>query len=152
MRERLERGLDLHSLSHGELRQLLLTLFQQMMTSLEAETRNAGGIICDRAPVDYAAFWLYYGFGSDEDATREFFAKAEAAMTRLDLIVLLPWGAIPLVADGVRSPNPWRQLHFQTILEGLAHRRFGSARYHFLPLDVVRNEDRMAWILDRLGS
>ncbi len=152
MRERLERGLDPHGLSHREFRQLLLTLFQQMITPTEAEIRKGGGVVCDRSPIDYVAFWLYYGFGSDEDSAREFFAEADAAMTRFDLIVLLPWGAIPLVADGFGSPNRWRQLHFQTILEGLAYRRFGSACYHYLPPDVARNEDRMAWILDRFGS
>ena len=37
----------------------------------------------------------------------------------LATLFLLPWGGIPLVSDGLRSTNPWVQLHFQLVLEGI---------------------------------
>ena len=152
MRERLEAGLDLHDLSHAELRDLLVTMFQEMTALTETEQTNGGGFVCDRAPIDYMAFWLYYGFGADENATQEFFASAERASGAFELIVILPWNAFPLINDGIRSPNRWRQLHFQALVEGLALRGFGSVGYEYIPLDVVCQGDRMAWVMDYLAT
>ena len=41
---------------------------------------------------------------------------------RYDALLLFPWGALPLVDDGVRSTNRWIQLRFQSILESLCER------------------------------
>jgi hypothetical protein len=37
-------------------------------------------------------------------------------------VFVLPWSRIPLVADGVRSSDPWVQLHVQLLIEGMARR------------------------------
>lgn len=152
MRERLEAGLDLHRLDRLELRDLLLELFDEMVSSLDSHRLAGSGCVCDRSPLDYAAFWLYYGFGSDDAATRDFLAAAERAAKSFDLVVLLPWGTLPLVADGVRSANRWRQLHFQAILEGLAFRSFGADHHHCLPPEITRQEDRVTWVLERSAT
>ena len=68
-----------------------------------------------------------------------------------DGIVLLPWGAIPLVEDGVRSTNPWVQRHYQATVEGLLTRECPE-RLLRLPSAVVGLERRLDWVQKRLKS
>ena len=152
MRARIEAGLDLHTLDSEGRRALLLELFEQTLTVTRAAVGAADGFVSDRCSIDFAAFWLYYGFGFDEDATQRVFARAERALAGYDLIVVLPWGAIPLLADGVRSANPWLQLHYQVLLEGLLARYADTGRVVQLPLKVVGIEERVRWICTHLES
>ena len=62
---------------------------------------------------------------------------------------MLPWGLLPLVADGVRTSNAWVQRHYQATLEGLHQREVSDARLAWMPRLVGLNE-RVAWILDLL--
>jgi nicotinamide riboside kinase len=149
MRGRIEAGLDVHRLDRNGRRALLLELFQQ---TLNATRAAADGFVSDRCSMDYAAFWLYYGFAFDEDATQCVFARAERALAGYDLIVVLPWGAIPLVADDVRSANPWLQLHYQVLLEGLLRRYAHNGRIVQLPLKVIGLEERVQWIRMHLDA
>ena len=150
MRARIEAGLDLHTLNGDGHRALLLELFEQALMETRIAVGTAHGFVADRCSVDFAAFWLYYGFGLDVDATQRVFARAEAALAEYDLIVVLPWGAIPLVADGVRSANPWLQLHYQALLEGLLARWAGTHRIVQVPLHLVDLDVRIRWICKHL--
>ncbi|MBK8907599.1 MAG: AAA family ATPase [Rhodospirillales bacterium] len=107
MRERLEGGLDLHALGRDGVGALIEALFVEHLGDVDRAVTTAGGFVSDRCPLDSAAFWLCYGFGMDGDATSRIFERAAAAVGGHDLIVMLPWGVLPLVADGVRSANPW---------------------------------------------
>jgi nicotinamide riboside kinase len=147
MRGRIEAGLDLHTLDRNGRCALLLELFEQTLSATRA---SADGFVSDCCSIDFAAFWLYYGFGFDEDATQRVFARAEKALAAYDLVVVLPWGAIPLLADGVRSANPWLQLHYQILLEGLLARYVHIGRVVQLPLKVVGLEERVRWIRSHL--
>ena len=71
-------------------------------------------------------------------------------MTTYDRIVVLPWGVLPLVADGIRSSNPWLQRHYQAAVEGLLHREVERDRLVILP-DVVDLGRRIAIITDALS-
>jgi nicotinamide riboside kinase len=150
MRARIEAGLDLHTLNGDGRRALLLELFDQALTETRAAAGTAHGFVADRCAADFAAFWLYYGFGLDVDATQRVFTRAEAALDEYDLIVVLPWGAIPLVADGVRSANPWLQLHYQALLEGLLARWADAHRIVQVPLHLVGLDARIRWICAHL--
>ncbi len=150
MRLRLEAGLDLHTLDHHRFRALLEELFDETLAAVDAALESHGGFVSDRCPLDSLAFWLLYGFDHDEDATSRFEARALAAMGRFDRLVVLPWGAIPLVADGVRSTNRFRQLHFQVLLEGLVRRRAAPARVLWLPEALDGLEARAAWVAGHL--
>src|SRR3546814_1700347 len=101
-RRRLESGLDLHALSRDEHRALLIDLFDEALTAMDEAERHAGGFVADRVALDFAAFWLYFGFGFDAAATERFMGRVRAAGGRCDRILMLPWGALPLVAAGRR--------------------------------------------------
>ena len=150
MRRHIENGLDMHTLSPAEHRRLMLELFDEMMDGVREAKAGAGGYVCDRSPVDFAAFWLYYGFGDDEAATAAFFDRVRETLRGLDAVILLPWGRIALESDGVRSPNPWLQLHFQGLIEGLLN-YLPPARLLRLPDDVIALDDRTAWVETELG-
>ena len=76
--------------------------------------------------------------------------KAQAAHA-YDAVVVLPWGALPLENDGVRSTNHWKQLHFQGLLEGLLGRFVGSDTLLRLPTDLQDLDARLAWVEGRVG-
>ncbi len=118
MREYLERtGTDLHQLGHDGLRDVMCRLWAERQ---EQEARY-NSFVADRASYDFAAFWLYYHFTVSESDTDLWFRET-LAPGRYDHLFILPWGTIPLVADGVRSTNPYVQLHLQLLVEGLLRR------------------------------
>lgn len=151
MRERLAAGLDVHALSAVQFRDLVVELYEEAQANMTRATAEHGGFVADRGPTDYLAFWLYYGFADDLAATETFAARTAEDATRLDANVVLPWGAIPLIADGIRASNPWRQLHFQALFEGLVRARIESERLWWLPADTLSLPDREAWVMDRIA-
>lgn len=150
MRDRLEAGFDFHDLTREGHRRLLAGDADALAQEL---ARSDRGLVTDRTPLDMAAFWLANGFGVDDPAlTEALLARAVCAMADYSLVVLLPWGAAPIAADGIRSTNPWMQLHFQTVLEGLCRRYVAPSR--LLMLDAISAEpaSRAAFIQDRLSG
>lgn len=121
MRARIEKGLELHALDHAALAELVIELWEEQRKLEGDAVRHAGGFVADRSPVDFFAFWLLYRCGP-RARTDSFHRETHREAERLDRIVVLPWGAIPLVDDGVRTPDPWRQRHYQALLEGLLFR------------------------------
>ncbi|MES2638957.1 MAG: AAA family ATPase [Myxococcota bacterium] len=141
MREYLERtGDNLHALGHERMKALVLRLWEERK---EAEAAATTGFVADRAGYDFGAFWLYYQFAAQDADTERLLAEA-LAPGRYDAVYLLPWGRIPLVADGVRTPNPYTQLHLQLLLEGLL-RRHAPDTIELLALEV---DERVAEVLD----
>lgn len=152
MRRRLEAGLDLHRLSREAFRALLIELLDEMVADARRAVDSAGGFVGDRCVVDVAAFWLYYGFGMNAEATEQLCQRVRASADLYDLIVVLPWGAIPLTSDGVRTPNPWLQLHYQTVLEGLLSRWVPEAGIERLGAELTDIGSRLDHISRRLGA
>ncbi len=149
MRERLEAGLDLHTLDHEGLGALITELYDEMLVRLDEAERHAGGFVADRSAIDYAAFWLYYGFADEEGVTAAFMARVREAVPRYDAVIVLPWGGIAFAADGVRSPNTWRQLHFQALVEGLTARLMPEGRTLHMPDAATAREARLDWVAGR---
>lgn len=140
MREYLERtGRSLHGMGMAELRGLILDLWEERKA---AEAAAPDGFVADRSAYDFGAYWLFYHLAAHDPATERFMAEA-LAPGRYDRVFVLPWGRIPLVADGVRSPNPWTQLHLQMLLEGLLRRHAEEA----VDLRAVGVEERVAEVL-----
>lgn len=145
MREYLERtGADLHSLGHEGMRSLVLRLWEERK---EAEERAGQGFIADRSSFDFAAFWLYYHFAREDEETRGLFQEC-LREERYDALWVLPWGRIPLLADGIRTPDRYIQLHLQLLLEGLL-REGGGTRWR--TLRKVELEERVKEVLGGLA-
>ena len=151
MRARLERGLVLHDLDHDSLRALILDLWAEQRELEAGAERAHGGFVADRSSLDFAAFWLHYHFHADPERTAAFFDEALGHLDRYDHVVLLPWGALPLVADGVRSSNPWMQRHYQATLEGVAWRALSPPRLLVMP-PLTELDERISWVYARIGA
>jgi predicted ATPase len=149
MRERLERGLDVHALGHDGFRALFFDLWEEQIAREDDAIEQHGGFVSDRSPWDFAAFRLIYRFTDDAEDVARFFETTRRRTTLLDRIIVLPWGVIPLQADGVRSSNPWTQRLFQATLEGLVSREVPDAQLAILP-NLQGLEDRVGWVHDLL--
>ncbi len=147
MRARLEAGLDLHTLAPPALAELIEELWAEQDA---AERAADGGFVADRSSLDYAAFWLHYGLYHDEPSTERFVERMAAAARRYDGIALCPWGVLSLDADGVRSTNPWVQLRYQVVVEGLLERYAPAGRVLRVPASELL-ERRVAALLEALG-
>jgi len=149
MRGRLLAGFDPHALSREGHRRMIAGDADDLALDL---ARGQDGLVTDRTPLDMAAFWLVNGFAVDDPAgTEALLARAVCAMADYDLVVLLPWGERPIAADGVRSTNPWMQLHFQTVVEGLCRLYVAPERLLFAR-GGVSAEITATLIIDRVGG
>ena len=147
MRERIERGLDLHTLGHEGLRALLTELWEEQVAREDAAIAADGGFVADRSPLDFLAFWMLYGYCHDREATDRFSAQVAARLPALDRVIVLPFGALPLQDDGVRTPNPWVQRRFQATVEGLLLQELPPERLARMP-PMVDHRARLAWVED----
>lgn len=127
MRRRIEAGFVPHGFTVHDWRALSIEMWEEHRA---AEAAAPNGFVSDRSSLDFAAFWLHYGMhevdGPTEAVLQSLFEHAKSYRR----VFLFPWGALPLVNDGVRSTNRWIQFRFQTVLEGLVER--------FAPPNVVR--------------
>jgi nicotinamide riboside kinase len=146
MREYLERtGVDLHDLGPEGLKAVVLQLWRERQQAEDTER-----FVADRCSVDFATFWLYYRFEFDP-GTAEIQAAFARHAERYDRVVVLPHGSITLAHDGVRVTNPWTQLHFQLLLEGMLARTVPPAKLLRVPPQLHSLEERLGWLLPRLG-
>lgn len=144
MREYLESGAPgLHALSRAGLRDLLLRLWSER---LEREAAAPNGFVADRSSYDFAAFWMFYRFAEADDPFTESYLRAAMDPTRYDVVALLPFGVIPLVEDGVRSTNPWRQLHTHLLIEGMVA-RCAPRTHHIRALALDARVDELLGVL-----
>ena len=149
MRRRLNDGLDIHAQTSAEHAALIGELWEEQMT-VEREHLAAGrGVIADRSPLDYAAFWLHYDLHHDRGATERFFERAAEEARGYDRILLTPWGVLELEADGVRSTNRWSQLRYQALVEGVLERWAGPEQVLRVPA-TTDFEQRVAAVRSEL--
>ncbi|MBL8860123.1 MAG: histidine phosphatase family protein [Planctomycetes bacterium] len=146
MRRRIEAGFDIHGMSHSDWRALMR---EQWSEQRALEDAALDGFVVDRSSLDYAAFFLHYDLHLDGDA-QGWMAQMSAESARYDAVLLFPWGALPLVNDGVRSTNPFTQLRFQTILEGTIE-RFARTRVIRVP-ETNELEQRLSFIMAGMES
>lgn len=151
VRDRIQAGLDLGALTAPQLADLLAELWDEQLARQAACPR---GWVTDRSPVDYAAFWIQYHLhhvpGMDEALTEDWFERVLPALDDCSAVVLLPWGVLPLVDDGVRSTNRWTQFQFQSLAERLADRHVAGAHLVRVP-PLVDLDQRVLHVLEALG-
>lgn len=146
MRAYLEHfGADLSRLPSSEVEHVVLTLWQQRQRA----ERATPAFVADNCSIDFAAYALYYGCLSHR-SSEQLLVQARRHLESYDAIVLLPWGSLPYVQDGVRPTDQHLQLRYQFLLEGLLRRYVPPQKLHPLPEGILHLDDRRAWVLDRL--
>lgn len=150
MRGRLEAGHSLQGLTRAEHRALLVEDAETLAGRAEAAPQ---GFVADRTPLDYVAFWLCGGYPADApEATERLVERAAAATAAWDVVLLLPWGDLPLQDDGIRFANRWHQFQIHAIIEGLLRRFLPPERLVIVPAGLGEPDARCRWVLRRLAS
>ena len=149
MRRHLEAGVVLHDLTRDEMVGLMRTLWDEQVAAEDQAIATAGGFVADRSSVDFAVFWMWYGFTRPEDEPDAFVDRALAHAQRYDHIVLPPYGVLPLEADGFRSSDVWLQRKVHLLMSGL-HTERGVGDVLRVPA-LTDLEERVAWVLERTG-
>ena len=151
MRRRMEAGLRTADLSHTQLEELFEELWREQLDEQESATSRHGGFVADRSALDFAAAWLQYTLLEDPARTDDWVrARLAQARTCYDRIAILPWGALPLAHDGVRSTDRWFQFRFQCLVEGFARRVVDPERALWIPSDLRELSGRVSWTVERL--
>lgn len=148
-RKRVDEGMVLHNMSEAERRDLMRDMWREQR-SQELDCPN--GFVSDRSSVDFAAFWLHYALTDAEQETAEFIEQMQGEADNIHHIVICPWGSLPLQADGVRSTNPWLQLRFHALLEGMHQRMTAPGKLLRVPEDNTKLKKRVAFVLEQLGA
>jgi len=151
MREYLEQTrCPLAGLASEEIARILL----EMWRSRAAKERSTPSFVADNTCLDFTAYALYYGCLGDptptSDALPALLREPLEHLTRYDAIFLLPWGVLPYVRDGVRSSDPYLQLRYHLIIEGLLRRYADPRQVHSLPESCTEPGARRAWVLSVL--
>ena len=146
MRAYLEHSRSsLADLPAPELEGIVLRLWRER----EEKERTAPAFVADNCAIDFAAYALYYGCLSAA-SEQVLLTTAASYLRRYDAIFLLPWGVLPYEQDGVRPPDPYLQLRYQILLEGLLRRYFDPERLHLVPETLLRVQDRVSWATSRI--
>jgi nicotinamide riboside kinase len=148
MRRRLTNGLNVASLGPEAYDRLLVELFEEQVAN---ENACPQGFVADRSPADFAAFALHYGSFHDRDFTEHFMQRALARLDQPGQILLLPWGALPLHHDGIRSTDRWLQFRFQALVESLITRFAAPHQVLRISPSSQDLEDRLTTSLTWLG-
>lgn len=122
----------------------------QLWKEREQKESLTSAFVADNCPLDFAAYAMYYGC-LDAQNISIFLAETLSYIARYDAIVLLPWGGLPYVADGIRPADQHLQLRYQFILEGLLRRYVDPQKLHFLPESIMHLDDRRSWVLSMVS-
>lgn len=148
MRDHLENGgVNLALLPTAEASQILMKLWKQR---IEREQQHSA-FIADTSSLDFAACALHYGC-LDQENVQTLLATTCAHVASYDVILVLPWGTIPYINDGIRPADRYIQLRYQLLLEGLLHRHAVLEKVHFLSQNIVQLNDRIQWGISVIQS
>ena len=148
MRTYLERGGQrLADLPRSSREKVILELWNER----RGREQTIPAFVADTSSLDLAACALHYEClsCSSYDAL---FGSAATHLRLYDAIFLLPWGVLPYEQDGVRPADPYSQLRFQLLIEGLLNQYVDPVRLHRLPNTVVGPQDRVSWALAKIAQ
>lgn len=120
-----------------------------------AKERETPSFVADNSCLDFAAYALYYGCldePTDEADLPPLLREPVQHLSLYDGIFLLPWGVIPYIHDGVRSPSRFLQLRYHLIVDALLRRYADPRKVHFVPESCTSVEDRLAWVISILNA
>jgi hypothetical protein len=148
-RKRVDEGMLFYKMNEAERRDLMRDMWREQH-SQELDCPN--GFVSDRSSVDFAAFWLHYGLTDAEQETSDFIEAMQGEANNIHHVVLCPWGSLPLEADGVRSTNPWLQLRYHALLEGMHQRMTDTVKLLRVPEETTELKRRIEFVLMQLDN
>ena len=110
-----------------------------------AKEANTEAFVADNCSLDFVAYARHYGCFTEEVASillPEVLNKTAC----YDAIFVLPWGVLPYVDDGIRSPDHYGQLGYQLMIEGLLRRYVDLEKVHYLPEGLNDLALRSRWV------
>jgi uroporphyrinogen-III synthase/nicotinamide riboside kinase len=142
MRDYLEStGRRLCTTDDAEAEQVLMNLWRERAAT---EALHAS-FVADNCSLDFAAYALHYGCLTVANSATLLAATADWAQ-HYDAVIVLPWGQILYVRDGVRCDNPYEELRYQLLIEGLLRRYVPTSKLRFMPDDITSVRERVAWL------
>jgi hypothetical protein len=121
---------------------VLAKAFNQVLDIKLAEQAKHDSFVADRSPADLLNLWLARGLFCLPEASQAFHDRCREAMKVYNLIVIPPWGALPLQNTAQpekrqqRVTDPWRQLFNHAAISGLVHMFVGAENILYLPEDT----------------
>lgn len=142
MRSFLEHNLvRLSEMSSREIEVILLKLWRERA----AKERSTAAFVADNCALDFIAYALHYRCLTEE-LTSVLLPEVLQASAGYDAIFLLPWGVLPYVDDGIRTPNRYEQLSYQLVIEGLLRWHILPTKLHFVPEHLTELSARCRWV------
>ncbi len=139
-------------------RERLMRLVEQLVRDKHSAESSAAKSVSDRCPVDAFNLWLSWGFSRDQRATERFYRLCRESVRHFDLVVVLPYGALPLrqreqAGDPRRRQmNPWIQFHNHAAIVGIARQWVRPEKLLPIPVAVRDLQTRINAIRDRAGA
>lgn len=136
----------------------LAGLFNRVLELKRAEQERLGSFVADRSAVDLLNLAIRYGLCFHENEIKDFSERCRAAMAGYDLIVIPPWGVIPLHVHAAgeskmrRILNPWIQMSNHASIIGLLRMFVGEEKILYLPEGKSSQDQWLDIILKRLGK
>ena len=137
---------------------VLAELFNKALDIKLSEQAKHGSFVADRCPADLLNLWLRRKLFSLPEASQAFHNRCREAMSSYDLIVIPPWGTLPLLAteqpDRIqrRVINPWRQLLNHASIAGFVRMFVGEEKILYLPSDLTSGDAWVNLVLARMGT
>lgn len=137
---------------------VLAELFNKALDIKLSEQAKHSSFIADRCPADLLNLWLRRKLFCLPKASQAFHSRCREAMSGYDLIVIPPWGALPLQPTGQqeriqqRVTNPWQQLLNHASIAGFARMFVGEEKILYLPSVLPSGDAWMKLVLARIGA
>jgi len=148
MRDYLQAtAVELAALPLAEVEAVLLALWRER----QQQELTTEAFVADTSALDFAAHALYYDCLNAANR-KTLIMQAIVHLDRYDAIIVLPWGVLPYEQDGIRPLDPYSQLRYQMLLEGLLRRHVSANRLHFMPEVLLHLDDRVRWTMTFLAS
>lgn len=110
-----------------------------------AKERNAVAFIADNSVLDFIAYAIHYRCLTEALAS-VLLPEVLQLSASYDAIFVLPWGALPYIEDGIRTPHRHEQLGYQLVIEGLLRRYIQPTKLHFVPEQLTELSVRCQWV------
>ncbi|MES9906357.1 MAG: AAA family ATPase [Sedimenticola sp.] len=145
-----------HSGRYIQPRQQLMKLIEEVLDHKHQQENKHTNFIADRSPIDLFNLWLSLDFSANKKRTDQFQQKCEVYLQKYDLIILPPWGALPMKqVSEAHSPRkrvmkPWVQFRHHSTLIGIALQWLPVNKLLPIPSHITHQEERLSFILKSL--